>query len=167
VLLESTVAMGRMEATEKTGCLEKTAPEARMVPQVPQVPQARRALPDPRLQTRRLTQRYRDSARSLTSHVEHNPLRQNLLLTNLLLTSLLLQNRPLWNLFNEVYTEYLLRKESLMNIIVHLLLVLLVVAVVAWLLSTYVSGTLAALSVIIGVVYAVYVLVTGKSKVAG
>lgn len=52
-----------------------------------------------------------------------------------------------------------------MNIIIHLLLVLLVVAVAAWLLSAYVSGTLAALAVVIGVIYAIYVLVTGSTRV--
>jgi hypothetical protein len=52
-----------------------------------------------------------------------------------------------------------------MNIIVHLLLVLLVVAVAAWLLSTYVSSGIAAVAVVAGVIYAIYVLVTGSTKV--
>lgn len=43
----------------------------------------------------------------------------------------------------------------------HALIVLLVVAVAAWLLATYVSGALAAIVVLIGAVYVIATVVQG------
>ncbi len=47
----------------------------------------------------------------------------------------------------------------------HALVVLLVVAVAGWLCATFVSTTLAAIVVLIGVVYVVATLVTGRRHV--
>lgn len=44
----------------------------------------------------------------------------------------------------------------------HPLAVLLIVAVAAWLLATFVSGTLAAIVVIVGVVYVLLALLPGS-----
>lgn len=47
----------------------------------------------------------------------------------------------------------------------YVLLVILVIGIAAWLLAAYVSGTLAALVVIIGVVYVLYIILgTARSR---